>query len=102
MITETIPAEISYGSQRGYYAHLDQQARRRLVAAHDALAQRLGRPAFDEPARAGGRREMNLTSIGDLEVTALLAEAVVALAAETDRLALAVDTLERGQGRSKR
>ena len=53
----------------------EQQARQRLVVAADTLAKRVGMPPFD----AAARQRPDRRALGDLELMAQLAEALVVL-----------------------
>jgi hypothetical protein len=72
----------------------ERDARTRLIVAADTVAHRLGRPAFNQEARAARDPLPTAKSVGDLELTATLAEAVAALAAEIDALRLEVAALK--------
>jgi hypothetical protein len=70
----------------GHLATWESDARTRLITAADTLAHRLGRPAFNTEARAARDPVPTAKSVGDLELTATLAEAVVRLTEELDEL----------------
>jgi hypothetical protein len=77
-------------SQRGHWDYADDAARKRLVAASDALAARIGRPPFDAESRRPRTRTLDLEHIGELEMLATVAEATVRLAEEIDALRLEI------------
>jgi hypothetical protein len=70
----------------GHLASWESDARARLITAADTLAHRLSRPAFDQEARTARDPLPTAKSVGDLELTAPLAEAVVRLTEEVDEL----------------
>jgi hypothetical protein len=61
-------------------------ARQRLIAAADRLAARAGQPPFDAVGRTSREPRLTAKALGDLELTATLAEAVVELANQVDAL----------------
>jgi hypothetical protein len=78
----------------GVVAAWESDARSRLIVAADSLAHRLGRPAFNREARTSRDPVPTAKSCGDLELLAVTAEAVAALAAEIDALQIELAALK--------
>ena len=82
--------------QRHQWDLADSAVRKRLIAVHDALAARLGRPPFDVEARRPRRPDLDVQRIGELEQMAVIGEAVQRLTEEVDALRLEVTALRNG------
>jgi len=74
-MTQAVQEQIRAAVEVGNPAIWEAAARQRLIAAADTLAQRAGLPPFDAAARTKPGRQ----ALGDLELLAMVAEAVVAL-----------------------
>jgi len=64
----------------------EDSARKRLYAATDALAARIGATPVEREARVSRLPEPTPRTVGDLEATAILSEAVVKLTQDVDEL----------------
>ncbi len=85
------------GSQMGWWDLWETEARKRVIAAVDVLAARLGRPAFDATIRQSRDPLPTPKTIGAAELTATVAEALVALTEEVDGLRVELAALKGAQ-----
>jgi hypothetical protein len=94
-MTDTMTQPTTPVTQMGWLATWEADARKRLLVATAALANRLGVPAVDVEARQSRDPLPTPKAIGYLEANAITAEAIVRLAAEVDALRLDVAALRQ-------